>query len=437
MVANLLYLAALVCGTPVIAYRVLRHGRYRRGFRQKLWGLSRAAATRLRGDTSELVWLHAVSVGEVNLLVGTIEQLQVALPHARLVISTSTDSGYDLAVDRFGGDRVFFCPLDFTWAVRRTLKHLRPAQLVLTELELWPNLIRLAASRGCPVRVMNGRLSERSSARYLRWSRLLKPTFARLDWVGCQDELSRDRFAACGVRPDRLQVTGSIKFDNAPTSRDTTAVQARLNWSGADPWHRIWVAGSTQSGEESMVLDIYRHLMEAYPELRLILVPRHPERFDQVAELIASRGLRVHRRSRDGSRGDSSWTADTVILIDTMGELQHWWGVAQIATVGGTFSDRGGQNMLEPAGYGCAISFGPDTRNFRQIAAHLLAAGGAVRTVDGHQLGRFVKRCLDDVPAADSLGRAAREVVLRHRGATRRTVAVLAATAGNQARAAA
>jgi len=391
----------------------------------------------MRDDANRLIWLHAVSVGEVNLLPGVVERLSRVAPNTRVVISTSTDSGYDLAVDRFGHKRVFFCPLDFTWAVRRTLQHLRPAQLVLAELELWPNLIRLAGSRGCAVTVINGRLSERSASRYVSWSRWLRPTFERLAWVGCQDEVSRERFAACGVPKHRLQVTGSIKFDNAPTSRESTEVQSRLNWSGAEPWQRVWVVGSTQPSEETMALDIYSHLIDEYPELRLVLSPRHSERFDEVAWLITSRGLRVHRRSRDSSLFDSSWEADTVILVDTIGELQHWWGVGQIATVGGTFGDRGGQNMLEPAGYGCAISFGPDTRNFRQIAEFLLAAGGAVRTVSSRELGQFVRRCLTDNAAADSLGRAAREIVLRHRGATRRTVAALATATPEVGRAAA
>lgn len=424
MFANLLYLAALVVTAPLIIDRMVRHRRYRRGIAEKLLGLSRRRGSQLRGDGA-CVWLHAVSVGEVNLLSAVVDRLHEAAPGVAIAISTSTDSGYDLAVKKFGAKRVFFCPLDFTWAVRRTLRNLNPAQVVLVELELWPNLIRACDRYRCPVRVINGRLSERSARRYLRWKRFLRPTFARLSWVGCQDEASRDRFVACGVPADRVDVTGSIKFDNAPTARDTPDVQSRVDWSGADPWHRVWVVGSTQNGEESMAIDIYRHLIRDHPELRLILVPRHAERFEHCAALIAAGGLNVHRRSRDASLINAAWDAETVILIDTIGELRHWWGVGQIATVGGTFGSRGGQNMLEPAGYGCAISFGPDTRNFSSIAQALLDAGGAVRTVSRHELAEFIRRCLTDIPAADGLGRAARQVVLRHRGAIDRTVAAL------------
>lgn len=426
MFANFLYLIALALLSPVIVYRMLRHGRYRRGVSQKLFGLSAARGKQLRsqaGEDSMCVWIHAVSVGEVNLLPGLVKQMESdSADPLSIAISTSTDTGYDLAVKHFGEDRVFFCPLDFTWAVRRTLKNLNPAKIMLAELELWPNLIRIAHDQDRQLLVMNGRLSDRSAARYQKFSALTQTTFTRLHWVGCQDEGSRDNFAACGVPEDRLQVTGSLKFDDAPQSREDSSVQACAAWSGIDPWHRCWLMGSTQPGEEAMALNIYQSLRVSHPELRLIIVPRHQERFQEVAKLIKSAGFEVHRRSRDGSMYDETWESNRVILIDTIGELRHWWGVCQIATVGGSFGDRGGQNMLEPAGYGCAISFGPDTRNFAQIAHLLLEAGGAVRVTDEAELEQFVERCLSDVPAADSLGNAAKRVVAKHRGATKRTV---------------
>ena len=192
-----------------------------------------------------------------------------------------------------------------------------------------------------------------------------------------------------------------------------------------DPWHRVWVFGSTQEGEEQIALDVYRRLCEEHQELRLILVPRHRERFGRVAQLIQSSKLNPHRRSCDGSMQHLDWTPDRVVLIDTIGELSHWWGVGQIATVGGSFGDRGGQNMLEPAGYGSAISFGPNTRNFADIAQRLLDADGAVRVDGAFELQEFVLRCLTDVPAADALGRAAKKVVQSHLGATERTLGAI------------
>lgn len=434
MLANVLYLAGLLLLSPVILYRMIRHRRYRRGIGEKVFGLSKRRAGELCGNRP-CVWIHAVSVGEVNLLPTLVDSLQRSFSDQldanqgedtrKIVISTSTDTGYDVAVKHFGVDRVFFCPLDFTWAVQRTLRNLAPVQLVLAELELWPNLIRIAHQRGCPTMVINGRLSERSAARYQRFSRFTQSVFASLSWVGCQDEVCLERFAACGTPVDRLCVTGSMKFDDAPTSREAVDVQACTQWAGVDPWHRVWVVGSTQPGEELMSLNIYQSLLHDHPELRLILVPRHQQRFNEVAKLVLDAGLKVHRRSQDPSLYDQQWGGETVILVDTIGELRHWWGVGQIATVGGSFGRRGGQNMLEPAGYGSAVSFGPDTRNFEGIARRLIQNGGAVRVHDQGELHDFVKRCLTDIPAADSLGRSAREVVFKHRGAIQRTVDAL------------
>ena len=426
MFANLVYALALILVSPIVVYRMIRHGRYRRGLSEKFFGLNVVRSRQLRGGFQNCIWIHAVSVGEVNLLKGVVERLQAKRPDVAIAISTSTDTGYDLAVNRFGADRVFFCQLDFTWAVKRTLRNLAPNRLVLAELELWPNLIRFASDLDCPVMVMNARLSERSGARYQQFSRLTRGTFERLSWVGCQDSACAKRFIECGTPSESVQVTGSLKFDDAPDTRETLGVQTRHDWAGIDPWHRVWMFGSTQAGEEQMGLKIYQSLVKDHSELRLILVPRHPERFDAVAKLIKSHGLKVHRRSTDKSLHDQQWDADTVILIDTIGELRHWWGVSQIATVGGSFGDRGGQNMLEPAGYGSAVSFGPNTRNFSQIADRLIQSQAAVRVQDETELNKFVQRCLTDIPTADQLGQAAQQVIDQHRGATDKTIAAIA-----------
>ena len=422
---NIAYAAALTAVSPLVLHRMIRHGRYRRGIGQKLLGLSSEQAAQIRGNAERTIWLHAVSVGEVNLLPELVRRLEKQHPEIALAISSSTDTGFDLARKHFGDERVFFCPLDFSWAVRRTLKNLRCEQLVLAELELWPNLIRCAQDANCSVRVINGRLSQTSAARYQQFAKVLRPTFKRLNAVGCQDALAAERFVDCGVAPENVTVTGSLKFDNAPRSRDTTEVNERINWSGIDPWHRVWCFGSTQAGEEAMALRVYQSLRSKHPELRLILVPRHVERFEEVASLIQSQGLSAVRRSSNDSQYADQWESEEVILIDTIGELRHWWGVGQIATVGGSFGDRGGQNMLEPAGYGCAVSFGPNTKNFDTIAKQLIAADAAVRVADEAELKQFVSRCLTDIPAADSLGQSARDLVNQHRGAYQKTLEML------------
>ncbi|TWT84176.1 3-deoxy-D-manno-octulosonic acid transferase [Planctomycetes bacterium CA13] len=421
MFANLIYFVALLLVSPVVVYRMLRHGRYRRGANEKLFGLSKAAAHALTGG-KPCIWIHAVSVGEVNLVRVLADRLQKRHPNSRVIVSSSTDTGYDLAVKLFGAKRVFFCPLDFSWAVRRAIENLNPSILLLAELELWPNLIRIATERECPVMVFNARLSEKSAKQYDRFGLFTRRTFARIAWAGCQNEQNAQRFLRCGTLSERIDVTGSIKFDDAPSTRETIEVQSRMHWAGVDPWHRVWMVGSTQPGEEEMAIEIYKRLRRSHKELRLILVPRHVERFDAVAGLVNRAGLKVHRRSIDSSLDQQTWSSDTVILVDTIGELRHWWGVCQIATVGGSFGDRGGQNMLEPAGYGCAVSFGPDTRNFKEIADQLILEGGALRVMDSSELQAFVLRCLDDIPISDELGRIARRVIRQHQGATNRTI---------------
>lgn len=426
MFFNLLYAIALLAMSPIIIYRSLRHGRYRRGRCEKLFGLSKSRGSALRRDAWKTVWVHAVSVGEVNLLPELVQRLQSQAGKTSIVVSTSTDTGYDLACQLFGAERVFFAPLDFTWAVNRTMRNLKCKQLLLAELELWPNLIAAAERLRVPVCVVNARLSPKSAMGYQKFARWLAPTFARLTAVGCQDSATANRFVQCGARPKNVHVTGSLKFDNAPDSRDTPEVLERSEWAGVDPWHRVWCFGSTQSGEEAIAIDAYHRLRVQHPELRLILVPRHPERFDAVSDLIQARGDQVLRRSFDNDHCSDTWHNDEVVLIDTVGELRHWWGVAHISTVGGSFGDRGGQNMLEPAGYGCATSFGPNTKNFDLIASHLIEADAAVRVADADELESFVRRCLVDIPSADSLGRHAQEFVRQHRGAYDRTIEMLA-----------
>lgn len=437
MLLNFLYCAALWIASPLVIYRAAWYGRYRRGVRQKFLGIGHedlvaaapasdsperlAVGPQAFSPTGPVVWFHAVSVGEVNLLTGLVAAFRAAHPDHQVVVSTSTDTGYDLAKVRFADLPVFFCPLDFSWAVNRTFQTLRPSLLVTAELELWPNLIRYAKRWGCRVAVANGRLSERSARSYKRFGRLLASTFARLDWVGCQDAACAERFLACGANPAAIAITGSIKFDDAPTSRDTVEVHRIARWTGTDPWQQVLIAGSTHSGEEAAALDTYRQLSAEHRELRLVIVPRHKERFDEVAQLITAAGYNVRRRSESIGPAEH-WPADTVVLVDTIGELRHWWGISRIAFVGGAFGDRGGQNMLEPAGYGSAVCFGPNTRNFEDIARRLIDADGAVRLAEPAELTRFVARCLEHPPAADGLGRQARQVVAAHRGATEKTV---------------
>jgi 3-deoxy-D-manno-octulosonic-acid transferase len=413
-----LYLSALVLASPWLLWRSLRTGRYRQGIGAKLLGLVTE-----RTASGPCVWLHAVSVGEVNLLGTLLAELAFRRPDWHCVVSTTTRTGYALARRRYPELTVFYCPLDFSWAVRRAIRRIRPTLLVLAELELWPNLIRLAAESGTKVAVVNGRLSPHSFRGYGRLQWLIRPLMRRLDLIAVQNEEYAERFLALGARPEVVRITGSLKFDLAQTDRDSPAVERLRTLAGFGPDDIIFLAGSTQEPEESIALDVFRRLSSLHPRLRLVLVPRHPERFQSVAAMLVAAGARWQRRN-DLDYGPPD-ALTRVLLVDVVGELGAWWGTARIGFVGGSLSSRGGQNMIEPAAFGVATSFGPNTQNFRDVVTSLLSADAAVEVADGAELFEFVRRCLEDTSYAAALGHRAQSFVVEQRGATTRTLNLL------------
>jgi 3-deoxy-D-manno-octulosonic-acid transferase len=432
---NLAYLALLALASPLIVWSAVRHGKHREGFTAKLLG-----RVPRRPGNRPCVWLHAVSVGEVNLLATTIAELARAQPMWEIVVSTTTKTGYDLARKKYADSTVFYCPLDFSWAVAAAMRRVRPTLLVLAELELWPNLIAAAKGQGARVAIINGRLSDRSFRGYRRLRWLLGRVLRQIDLIAAQDQETADRFRALGADPHAVHVTGSLKFDGAQTRRDNPRTLELRRLAGIEDDAVVFLAGSTQAPEEEYALQIFQRLAATRPELRLILVPRHKERFDEVAQLLDRSGVPWQRRSkldaqptaigRDrAGRGPSP----RVLLVDAIGELGAWWGAAAVGFVGGSFGSRGGQNMLEPAAYGVATCFGPNTWNFRDIVARLLAVDGALAVRDAAELEAFVRRALDDLPWATTLGERARQLVLSQQGATRRTVALLTEIADGQA----
>ena len=415
---NILYLAALLCVSPAVAWIAWRTGKYREGYAEKLLG-----RVPIRTGNRACVWLHAVSVGEVHLLGVLISELQNQRPELELVVSTTTKTGYDLARKKYGERHtVFYCPLDFSWAVDAAMQRVRPDLLVLAELELWPNLIAGAQRHGAKVAVVNGRLSESSFRGYRRVKWLLRGVLQQVDVIAAQDEATAARFRSLGAPVDRVTVTGSLKYDGAETDRSNPRTQALRGLTGFAESDMVWLAGSTQAPEEAICLRVFLKARERFPGLRLVLVPRHPERFEEVAAMLAAKGLDWTRRSKLPS---ASSFPPSVLLVDSVGELGAWWGVADLGFVGGSFGDRGGQNMIEPAAYGVATSFGPNTRNFRDIVAALLRADGARVVEDEAALADFVFGCLEDTDAAAQLGGRARGFVKTQLGATDRTVRLI------------
>jgi 3-deoxy-D-manno-octulosonic-acid transferase len=306
------------------------------------------------------------------------------------------------------------------------MRRIRPTILVLAELELWPNLIKAAKDHGARVAITNGRMSDHSFPGYRRIRPLVAAVLRQIDLIAAQSDELAGRFRALGAPADRVVVTGSLKYDGAKTDRNNPLTQALRQLAGFADDDIIFLAGSTQEPEEQYVVDIFRRLAPQHPRLRLLIVPRHPERFDAVAELLDASNLRWQRRSTLNRQPPAEPVATgPILLVDTIGELGAWWGVAQIAFVGGSFGDRGGQNMIEPAAYGAAVSFGPNTWNFRDIVAALTASDAVVVVQNAEQLERFVSRCLTDPQYAAELGARAQQLVQNQLGATRRTVALL------------
>jgi 3-deoxy-D-manno-octulosonic-acid transferase len=423
-ILNLGYLLTLLLFSPVLGYRMYRSGKYREGWWEKLWG-----DAPLRIGDRPCLWFHAVSVGEVLLLRPLVREMSRRRPNWDVVISTTTTTGLTVARRTFPELITFYAPSDFSWATARAMMRIRPTVLALVELELWPNLIRAAKRSGAKVAIINARLSTRSyrGYRYLRGP--LGPTLRSIDSVAAQDVDYARRFVELGVPGERVCVTGSVKYDGLESDRNndrTRQLRDELGLSHAD---LVFVAGSTMEGEEAAALTAYRAARSQHPRLRLVLVPRHAERFDSVAAWLVEQGEVVLRRSQL-ARGEIARPEDArsraVILIDTIGELAAVWGLADVAFVGGSLlPGRGGQNMMEPAAYGASVMFGPYTANFRETVDQLLTRNAARRVADAEELILRLQEDLDDPEAAAVRGEAGRSFVLAQHGASVRTLGEL------------
>ena len=422
---NLAYCGLLLAVSPWLLYRAVRQGKYRHGWKAKLWG-----AVPPRTSDKPCLWLHAVSVGEVMQLQPILESLGRQEPDLQFVISVTTTTGYDVAVQRYPGCQVIYYPLDFSWAVERALDRIRPTAIGLVELELWPNFLFAAARRNIPVLLINGRISERSFRGYLRIRPLVASMLRTVRRLLVQNEIYGDRLTRLGAPACRISVTGSIKFDGAHTDRNNPRTCELRRLFGLGTGERVFIAGSTQAPEEQYALDAWLSLRTTWPELRLILVPRHKERFEEVARLVEERyRLPLLRRSRAGNEPAQSDAGDKpVLLLDTLGELSACWGLADIAFVGGSLTSRGGQNMIEPSGYGAAVMFGPNTWNFKDVVDQLLSRQAALVVQSQEELTTRLAELLAHPEQAAGYGWRATSLVSSQRGATERTVGLISAT---------
>jgi len=412
---NFVYLSLVIAVSPYLLWAAVTKGKYLEGFAEKFLG---HVPHRPHG-TSQHLWLHAVSVGEVNLLAPLIQALQQTYPGVTFHITTTTKAGHELAKTKYAQHTVSYAPLDFSWAVHQAYQRIQPDAVLLAELELWPNLIRLADRHDVKIAVVNGRLSEKSHRGYARIRFLVSGLLQKLDWIGAQDETYARRFISLGAAPERVCVTGSIKFDGITPDRQNAQTQAFRKLAGLTPDDIVWLAGSTQNGEEPIILSAFQTAQQQVPNLKLLLVPRHPHRFDEVATELQSQNVSFQRRSALTVKEPSQ---SNILLIDSVGELSAWWGTADIAFVGGSLGNRGGQNMIEPAAYGAAVAVGPNTWNFKDVVERLQAADALTVVHDSESLASFVVNASLDTTWRQQQGQRAQTIVLAQQGATQRTI---------------
>jgi 3-deoxy-D-manno-octulosonic-acid transferase len=433
---SLALLLLFVLGSPYWIFRMLTSGRYRAG----LWGRLGHVPAQLRTAVAgkQVVWLHAVSVGEVLAATRLVRDLEEALnapgrglgTASRLarpvgadwiiVVSTTTATGQALARGRFGDGRVFWYPLDFAWAVRAYLRVLQPRMLVLMESELWPRMLTECERNGVPVAVVNARVSDRSSARGLKVQSLWQHVLRRISLFLAQSEEDAGRLQSMGARA--VQTTGNLKYDVSPPKQSAVA-QAIGTIAAGRP---VVVAGSTVeaegAAEEDMVLEAWRsHVLPTGVHPVLVLAPRHPQRFEQVASMLSGYNF---VRASEITQAVAAVEAD-IILLDTIGDLAAVYGIASVAFIGGSLAVRGGHNPLEAARFGVPVLTGPSTTNFREVYARLSAANGVVTLSCAEDLGPAIANLLQNPAEARAIGEPGRQVYEQQQGATARTVTAL------------
>jgi 3-deoxy-D-manno-octulosonic-acid transferase len=420
---DFVYLLAGVVYSPKIIYRAIKHKRYRTGWSQRFGKISR------RNPPKKCIWLHAVSVGEVNAAKTIVAELTKRFPDFEIVISTTTDTGFARASSLFSENyQIFYFPFDFTWVMRRAFTNIQPVMCLLMELEVWPNFVDIAQRIGVPVIVINGRISDKSFSGYKKIKPFAKKIFGKISLVLAQTNEYAQRFRQLGTSDNKVIVTGSLKYDTAQISDKidgSDILAAQLNIGN----EHLWVAGATGNEEEKKLLDVYIELkyQEQFGDLRLVIVPRKPERFDEVAQLIKDRKLPLVRYSQINN-GSNHVSIDNraVILGDTMGDLRKFYSLATIIFVGRSLVPMGGSDMMEAAALGKCTIFGPHTFNFKQTVDALLANKGAIMVEDENDLLKVLERCLLEPDYARKIAKNGQDVIRKNQGATAKSIEQIA-----------
>jgi 3-deoxy-D-manno-octulosonic-acid transferase len=413
MVYSSLLLAALVLGAPYWLLRMATSGRYRAGLAGRLGRVPQELRAAVAGR--RVIWIHAVSVGEVMAATQLIRELRADLPDWVIAVSTTTETGQRLARERLAGSPVFYLPLDFKFSVRRYLRVLQPKLVVLMESELWPRMIAECASSGIPMAVVNARISDRSLPRYLRLRRLWRPLLEKIALFLAQSDESAARLLKIGAPSDRVIVTGNLKYDVRVTEETALTKLLRAQLSDA----RVVVCGSTLEGEERMLLDAWPAVVAAEPRAVMVLAPRHPDRFAAVAGTVAASGFAMIRASELRER-PAAIAPGSIVLLDTIGDLAAVYSLGSVAFVGGSLVARGGHNPLEPAQFGVPVLMGPSFENFRGIMESM-QVHNAVHIVSTVTIADTLIDMLRHTERARALGERGRAVFEAQSGATART----------------
>ena len=416
---NVLFSIAYMAMMPHFLLRMKRRGGYRARMGDRFGRYPEETVKAISAMESP-VWIHAVSVGEVQVAGQLMRAMREVSPNVRFVFSTTSSTGWKVALKEVGeGDVLMYNPLDFMPCVRRALDLVKPRAVILTETEIWPNFIRMVTKRGIPIFLANARISDRSSRRYPKLKWFFGEIFARFTKIWTQSELDRRRLIEAGARDESIAVTGSFKFDVA---RRNPAKESELGeWIGAKGL--VIVGGSTWPGEDAFMLRAYREVLKVSPEATLVLAPRHFEKADQVEANIAAAGFGCIRRSRGESVADAK--GPSVFLCDTTGEMMGLWGLADIAFVGKSLFEHGSQNMIEPCLCGAATLVGPNTENFRPVMSDLLDGGALLQLPDEAALTKEIVALALDASRRKALGAKATAAVERRKGVVGRVASEL------------
>lgn len=414
-----LYTGLFHLALPFILWRLWRRGKQAPRYRQRVgerFGF-------FKGNPAPGgIWIHTVSVGETLAAAPLIKSLQQQYPERSITVTTTTPTGSERALQLFG-DSVFhvYLPYDLPWCLTRFFRRIQPAIGLIMETELWPNVLAIAHNRGIPTVLLNARLSAKSARGYQRFGGLSREMLSNLSGVAVQNATDGQRFIELGLDAEKLAVSGNIKFDiDINAAQRALAEQLKVSWRTAQ--HPIWIAASTHPGEDEILLEAHRQLLTQHPNQRLLLIPRHPERFAAVTEQATNAGFKVGLRRQPDSIND----ATQVIIGDTMGEMLALMGTARIAFIGGSLIPHGGHNMLEACIWQLPILNGPYFHNFQEIGDQLVDAGAMVLASDAAQLAAELGELIDSPKQAQIMGTAGLHFLQQHRGALNRISAIIA-----------